>query len=76
MGNASDLAKQLKLELGWVSEVLRMTLLAPDIVQAVLEGRQSRNLNLQTMRGRNSDIPLIWEGQRRMFGFSLPHQFG
>lgn len=76
VANASDLAKQLKLEPGWVSEVLRMTLLAPDIVQAVLEGRQPRNLNLQTMRGRISDIPLIWADQRRIFGFSLHHRFG
>lgn len=73
--NASDLARQLKLEPGWVSEVLRMTLLAPDIVQSILDGRQPRNLNLQTMRGRGNEIPMEWEDQRIMFGTSARNEF-
>lgn len=75
VANTSDLARQLKLEPGWVAEVLRMTLLAPDIVQAILDGRQPRNLNLQTMRGRGNDMPVTWEDQRRMFGFTSRNQF-
>jgi hypothetical protein len=39
--HATDLAKKLKLEPGWVAEVLRLTLLAPSLVQAVLEGRHA-----------------------------------
>ena len=69
VANASELARQLKLEPGWVAEVLRMTLLAPDIVLAILDGRQPRNLNLQTMRGRGNEMPVGWEDQRRIFGF-------
>lgn len=65
MANTTDLARKLKLEPGWVAEVLRMTLLAPDIVQAILDGRQPRHLNLHTMRGRGSDIPVAWDEQRR-----------
>ena len=42
VANATDLARQLKLEPGWVAEVLRLTRLAPDIVQAILDGRQPR----------------------------------
>lgn len=75
VANTSDLARQLKLEPGWVAEVLRMTLLAPDIVQAILDGRQPRNLNLQTMRGRGNDMPVTWEDQRRVFGFASRNQF-
>lgn len=33
-----DLARALKLEPGWAAEVLRMTMLAPDIVEAIFEG--------------------------------------
>lgn len=47
----ADLARALKLEPGWAAEVLRMTMLAPDIVQAVYEGRQPRHLNLHALRG-------------------------
>lgn len=70
VANATDLARKLKLEPGWVAEVLRMTLLAPDIVQAILDGRQPRHLNLHAMRGRGDNIPVSWNEQRRGFGFA------
>ena len=67
--NASDLARRFDLEQGWVSEVLRMTRLAPDIIRAVLDGRQPRHLNLHALRGRETEVPLIWAEQRALFGF-------
>jgi hypothetical protein len=63
------LAHRLNLEPGWVAEVLRMTRLAPDIVQAVLSGTQPRHLNLHALRGRQAMAPLDWQEQRRVFGF-------
>ena len=63
------LAQQLNLEPGWVAEVLRMTRLAPDIVQAVLKGMQPRHLNLHALRGRQATVPLDWQEQRQTFGF-------
>jgi hypothetical protein len=68
--NVSELARQLKLEPGWVAEVLRLTMLAPDIVQAIMEGRQPRQLNLHAVRGRQAEVPAGWNEQRRLFGFS------
>ena len=70
VANASELARQLKLEVGWVCEVLRMTRLAPDIIRAILDGRQPRHLNLHAIRGRQSEVPLNWDEQRGMFEFS------
>ena len=70
VANASELARNLKLEVGWVCEVLRMTRLAPDIIRAILDGRQPRHLNLHAMRGRQGEVPLDWEEQRGMFEFS------
>jgi len=69
MANASELARHFKLETGWVCEVLRMSRLAPDIIRAVLDGRQPRHLNLHALRGRQAEIPLEWDAQRRLFGF-------
>ncbi len=69
VANATELARLFKLEAGWVSEVLRMTLLAPDIVRAIDDGRQPRHLNLHAVRGRQKDVPLDWDEQRRLFGF-------
>jgi hypothetical protein len=71
VANASELARSLKLEVGWVCEVLRMTRLAPDIIRAILDGRQPRHLNLHAMRGRQGEVPLDWDEQREMFGFAV-----
>ena len=65
----ADLARALKLEPGWAAEVLRMTMLAPDIVEAIFEGRQPRHLNLHTLRGRQDLLPRDWAEQRRLLGF-------
>jgi hypothetical protein len=67
---ANHLARALKLEPGWVAEVLRLTLLAPDIVEAIVQGKQPRQLNLQTVRGRQEALPRDWQEQRRVLGFS------
>ena len=69
VATVTELARQLRLETGWVAEVLRLTRLAPDIVQAILEGRQPRNLNLHAVRGRQAEVPVDWQEQRTLFGF-------
>ena len=69
VANATELARRFKLEPGWVSEVLRMTRLAPDIIRAVLDGKQPRHLNLHVLRGRQAEVPLDWGEQRRLFEF-------
>lgn len=69
VANATEMARRCKLEPGWVSEVLRMTRLAPDIIRAVLDGRQPRHLNLHALRGRQAEVPLDWGEQRRLFEF-------
>jgi hypothetical protein len=63
---ATDLARAFKLEPGWVAEVLRMANLAPEIIEAILDGSQPRHLNLQTIRGRRESIPRDWEEQKRL----------
>lgn len=44
----------------YVSRVLRLSLLAPDIVEAILDGRQSAELQLDDLLNR---FPLEWELQ-------------
>ncbi|QDF95543.1 hypothetical protein CJ010_02765 [Azoarcus sp. DD4] len=55
---ATELGRQLRLEPGWVADVLRLTRLAPDSVQALLEGRQPRHLNQHAVRGRQAEVPV------------------
>jgi len=50
-------------------QLLRLNWLAPDIVTAIVEGRQPPS---QTGRRllRAADVPVSWEEQRRYFGFA------
>jgi hypothetical protein len=44
-----------------------LTCLAPDIVEAVLDGRQPKGLRLAEVLGNG---PLVWNAQREAWGFS------
>jgi hypothetical protein len=48
-GTAADLAKAEKVNDSYLSRVLRLTLLAPDIIQSILDGRQPRALELKAL---------------------------
>jgi hypothetical protein len=54
---------------GWsfvpASRLLRFTYLAPDIVEAIVEGRQPRTLTVKLLL---EGIPLDWCDQRAAFG--------
>jgi len=63
----TDLAEQDGVTVAYVCRLLPLTCLAPDIVEAMLDGRQPKGLRLAEMLGNG---PLGWEEQRRAFGFS------
>jgi hypothetical protein len=61
-GTIEELAAAEKINASYVSRVLRMTLLAPDIVEAILDGRHAPGLTLaNTMKY----FPVLWNEQRR-----------
>ena len=45
--------------------LLKLSYLAPDIVDAILEGRQPVRLNRQQL-ARIRKLPLAWSGQREL----------
>ena len=55
-----DLAKARGVNATYVSRILRLTLLAPDIVEAILDGRQSAELQLDDLL---KGFPVDWAGQ-------------
>jgi hypothetical protein len=57
----TDLAEQESVTVAYVCRLLPLTCLAPDIVEAILDGRQSRGLKLAEMLGNG---PVVWEEQR------------
>ncbi len=59
----SDLARKLKLDPSYVARVVRLTSLAPQIIEAILDDREPEGMSLNTLR---QDLPVAWEEQRRV----------
>ena len=55
------MAKAEKIEREYLGKLLRLTLLAPDIVETILDGRQPAELGLPTLM---EPFPLEWDVQR------------
>ncbi len=64
MQSGSAIARAENLNYTVVNEMLRLTLLAPDIVELLMAGRQPRRLTLIWFQ-RNS-LPVDWEAQRQI----------
>jgi hypothetical protein len=63
----TDLAEQEGVTDAYVCRLLPLTCVAPDIVEAILDGRQPKGLRLAEVLGNG---PLTWEEQRGAWGFS------
>lgn len=63
----NELAAAEKINSSYVSRVLRLTLLAPDIVEAILDGRQPEGMTLPALM---EPFPAEWEGQHADLGES------
>ena len=61
-GTINELAAAEKINSSYVSRLLRLTLLAPDIIEAILDGRQPEGM---TLPGLMEPFPVEWEGQFR-----------
>jgi hypothetical protein len=60
-GSMTELARAEKINLSYLCRILRLTLLAPEIVQAILNGRQPVGLQLSDLL---RPLPVIWDQQR------------
>ena len=59
----SELAEAVGTDHGYVRRLLNLTLLAPDIIEAILAGNEPSGLSLQRLtRG----MPVGWDEQRRV----------
>ncbi|HTH46937.1 MAG TPA: hypothetical protein VMB21_05455 [Candidatus Limnocylindria bacterium] len=61
-GSVSDLATAEELDRGYLRRILMLTLLAPDIVEAVMDGRRRAELGVHVLR---KGFPVEWGEQRR-----------
>jgi hypothetical protein len=71
-----DLAQAKGIGKTYVSQVLRLTLLAPEIVEAILEGRQPADVQLDDLL---AGFPLVWQGlvhERLTHSFQMVKRHG
>ena len=60
-----EIARSERINESYVGRVLRLTLLAPDVIEAIVNGRQPAGLQLDVLMKR---FPVGWEEQRtRLF---------
>ena len=67
--SVSDLAREIGLDPSFAARLLRLTLLAPDIIEAILMGEEPSGLSLTML---TKQLPVLWNGQRRILGFTPP----
>jgi len=65
--SSAELAKAEKVNDSYLSRILRLTLIAPDIIEAILAGRQASTLQLDDLL---KPLPAAWERQRSELGTS------
>jgi hypothetical protein len=71
VASSAEIARKEGLHPTTVGELLRMTLLSPAVVRAILDGQQPKTLSLFWLK--NNALPWGWEEQARVFeGFDGP----
>jgi site-specific DNA recombinase len=64
--DTSEVARRFQLSDAYVRRLLRFGYLAPDIIEAIVEGRQPRSMTVKRLL---QGIPFAWPDQRKAFGF-------
>ena len=63
--SVTEIAEAKKISKSYVSRILRLALLAPDIVEAILGGWADQRVMLERLE---RPLPVWWEEQRRTLG--------
>lgn len=61
----SDLAREIGLDVSFAARLLRLTLLAPDIVETILVGEEPEGVSLTRL---TQSLPVVWAEQRVALG--------
>ena len=67
-GSIDELARKYDVDRSYISRILQLTSLAPDIVEAILIGNEPSGMSLGTLQ---KGAPLGWDGQRGTMGFPM-----
>jgi MarR-like DNA-binding transcriptional regulator SgrR of sgrS sRNA len=65
------IASQEHVTAGYVSRLLRLPSLAPDIITAIINGKNPPQLTAKKLMRLSLQIPINWTEQRKLLGFRL-----
>jgi len=65
VGSIKELAAMNSVDASYIGRILRLATLAPDIIEAILAGREPEGLALRNL----SNPPMPWPEQRKRLGF-------
>lgn len=68
-GNVTDLAEKLGYKPSYVTRILSLNNLAPDIVESILAGTEPEGMSIAKITAL--PIPEDWNEQRRLYGFPV-----
>ena len=63
------IASQEHVTPGYVSRLLRLSSLAPDVITAIVNGKNPRQLTAKKLMRLALEIPVDWTAQRKLLGF-------
>src|SRR5262249_11714923 len=66
----AEIAEKERINRSYLSRTIRLSLLAPEIVEAILNGSQPSTLRLADLE---APFPVDWQQQRAGFGFPAKH---
>ena len=66
----AEIAEKERINRSYLSRTIRLSLLAPDIVEAILSGTQPTTLRLADLK---APFSISWHEQRAAFGFTAKH---
>lgn len=61
-----QMADDLGIVAPYMSRLIRLTFLAPDIIEAIVDGREPDGMSIEKLR---RPMPLLWEEQRCVLAF-------
>ena len=65
-----DVASEEHVSAAYIYSILRLSSLAPDIVSAIVNGRNPPQLTAKKLMRLSPRLPIDWTEQRKLLGFS------
>jgi hypothetical protein len=67
-----EIGKRDKVGKRYVSRIIRLAFLAPDIVEQIVNGCQPPDLTAQSLLNDRTELPLGWDVQHTVLAFPYP----